>query len=812
MTSEVDFASAAIALRPPRIAIMVADDDHWRDWAMTALTVASGYWGGAGFILVPFDIKTSRPAAEFAEIVRAYDPDHVVSLDLPWHLVEDWYPGIIPIDGVADDAERRRLIAHDHHHTTVRESDGAREEVVSWCSPLRSVRFQNDNLSRQMETTTKLRAHDADDIRFRRGFAPAPLPPDPLKSRLAASPEWRSDFGLMAAMRVGVAQSEGGTGSRPEPTIDGLGWLIRPVDDAPTWLIWNSTNIPTQASTGLERWFLADQRLIQVSNSYIEDRGAIVVGDTGADFALAVAYDRLIGNGSWLPREMLDDEQVFRRHIQPATWMMTSDLEIGGTHMVVTSTSELTSYLADVARRVTASPLPAGVQLGRDRSESTVRVGPAVVDGGYLEYVVDEHVGVSVSIPVRITADGTTEALTGLEAPVPSNLIHAPNSGWVPYWYVEVTRIGDMTPRARDLPAHALLVSEGAFPSVNLRANRESVTIDPHSMGLVMAGAFLPGRIGRPRLRELSMTAWIEAMAEPEGLGVRLSQPGRQAELVRRRLGSRDALLDLMTPENVKMFRAFIPREKRPTSDERKANPEMVVLDDLDPFLTFEAMNALLGDNSDATTTLVDRLLAARLLRRGLILDCAECGRPSFIDADRLGQTYECPQCAAPNVLVSARWKEKRPEPRWFYDLYTAFRALLAANGDVVLLAASSLRGSSRSYLDAPELEFYELASGTRVAEVDVIASMNREVVLVEAKSNGTFGGKAAREVQTQKLLRVARVLRADRIVLATTKDSWNATDFKHLERAASKIVPFSVGVDEITALGGVPTSSSQGR
>jgi hypothetical protein len=800
MASEVDFISASVALRPPRIAILVADDEHWREWVMTALSIASGYWGGGGWILVPFNIKSSRPAPEFAEIVRAYDPDHVVSIDLHWQLFEEWYPGRIRIKGVADDAERRRMVANHHQYKTVPESDKAREEVVSWCSPMRSLRFRVDP-ARQKERLTKLRARDF-DARFNRGLAPAPPPSDPMQARLAASSGWRSDFGLMAAMRVGVAQSESATGARPEPTADVLGWLIRSIDEAPTSLIWNSTTFETKASTGLEKWFLADQRLLQVSNGYIEDRAAVVLGDTSIDFALALAYDRLVGNGIWLPRALVDNDETFRDQIQRATWMLATDLEGGVSHMSVSSYSEPAHYVNEVAARIADSPLPPGLQLGRDRSEETVRAEPPIIDGGYLEYVVDEHIGASMSIPVRATEDGSNEAISGLETPAPSQLIYPLSSGWVPYWYVDVAWIGDKTPRGRDIPAHALVAEDGPLPSVNLRASRESVTIDPHSMGLVMAGSFLPGRIGRPRLRGLSMMAWVEAMVEPEGLGIRLSRPGRQAELIRRRLGSRAALLDLMTPANVAMLRAFIPREKAPTRDERKADPETVVLDDLDPFLTFEAMQTLLGGDADATMALVDRLTIARLLRRGLILDCTECGRPSFVDADRIAQVYECSRCAAMNALVSARWKEKRSEPRWFYDLYAAFRELLGANGDTVLLGAAALRSSSRSYVDSPELEFYELRSGKTVAEIDVIASVDREVVLVEGKSNGKFSGKADRDDHAVKMLRVARALRANRIVFATTMEGWSSTDVEHFEREGAKVTSFPVRIEVLARLG----------
>ena len=141
-------------------------------------------------------------------------------------------------------------------------------------------------------------------------------------------------------------------------------------------------------------------------------------------------------------------------------------------------------------------------------------------------------------------------------------------------------------------------------------------------------------------------------------------------------------------------------------------------------------------------------------------------------------------------------------EPRWFYNLYAAFRELLGANGDTVLLGAAALRGSSRSYIDSPELEFYELQTGRTVAEIDVIASVNREVVLVEGKSNGKFNGKANREDHAEKMLQVAKALRANRIVFATTMEAWSSTDVKHFEREGAKVAPFPVKIEVLARLG----------
>lgn len=795
MTTEVGFVAASIALRPPRIAILVAEDDHWRDWAMIALRSASDYWGGAGFILVPYDMNSGAAAPEFAEIVRTYDPDHVVTLPVSLQQWETWRPGYFRFEGVEEEGERRQLIANAHSEEDGPAARIAREEVAGWCSPMRSMRLSTEDAERQIEEVTSIKPRTAaDEARgFRTGLAPAPRPLP--GARIAASETWRSDLGLIAAMRTGVANVE--REDRPEPT-DELAWFVRPIGDAPTSLIWNNQEVPTLTSTELAQWFLAGQGLAQWSHGFLRDRIAVVVGDTARDFALALAYDRLIGLGIWLPTAMIDDTDTFRHHIHPTLSTIISELETNGNRMIVTSTSAKPTYVSDLVKTIREPYLPVRINGRRMRPRGeTVEARLPDLSRGSLSYLANEHVGANVSIPVSRTPDGTREALTGLETPIPTEPVHDPNSGWIPYWLVDVTLAGDSTPRARDLPGNVLAVADGPFPSVNLRATRDGVTFDPHSMGLVLGGSPLSGRIGQPRLRSLSMLAWIEAMAKPAGLGVQLSSAGRLGELVRRRLGTRGDLLDLMKTENLPLLRAFMPLEKKP----KTRDPDVVVLNDLDPYLSIEGIDACFpGSRSDAVA-LIDRLTAARLLRRGLILDCVECGRPSFYDADRVAQRFECSQCGAANELTSERWR-KTAEPRWFYDLYSAFRELFRTHGDVPLLAAAHLRSQSpRGYTDAPELEFFEIKNGKAVVEIDVIACADGKLSVVEAKSNGTFGG-AARVAKTEKLLRIANVLRADQIVLATTEDRFNATDVRHAKTKGATVLPFAVNLEVLTSLG----------
>lgn len=340
-------------------------------------------------------------------------------------------------------------------------------------------------------------------------------------------------------------------------------------------------------------------------------------------------------------------------------------------------------------------------------------------------------------------------------------------------------------------------MDDGMFPEVAVRSSRSGVSFNPASMGLVLGNSLLSGRLGRPRLRVLSMRSWVEGMARAAGLGVRLSQPGRQAELITRRLGSRAELMDVVTAMTLPMLRAFIPR----TNTSKDHEPGVVIVS-LDPYLTFAKMSELMRSDDATTTGIIDILTTARLLRRGLILQCKDCRRTSFVDADRVGQQYECPQCAAVNTLVSARWKEGS-EPTWYYDLFAPFRDLLRDHGDVPILAATELRRRARVYADVPELEFFELddAAERAVAEIDLIANVDGQVLVVEAKSSGRFANKT-RGSQTKKILRIAQALHADRVVLATSQAEWNQTDLLHIQQEAAKLRPFAVTGSVLPDLG----------
>ncbi|WP_286309244.1 hypothetical protein [Agromyces mangrovi Wang et al. 2018] len=778
---------------------MVPDDAHWRDWVMFALTAASEVWGGVAFIVVPFDSSSGTPLPLFHDIVRAYDPDHVVTLELSLQAWEDLYPGHIKIEGAEDEESRLRLIRSAGIFHADLAAERARAQVAQWCSPLRAARLRRK--SEDLEVLRRIRLERGDRVETG-ALAPAPQPAGAV---LAAARHWRSDEALMAAMRVGIATTE--PDPRPEPPGELLPWLVYSEQDNEhaEALKWGEGELGESP----ERWFTSNQRLMQVTRGMNFDAYAMVVGNTLSDYALALAYDRLMGQAMWLSTELAEDKDRLRRQVAPRVQTVLTRLESGAQHLVLTSASESDELLKALAESLQRSDLEVYFESNGQRvllkdDQDTLQVRRPDLSTGLVSFVLDEHVGAEVSLPMATTSDGSLEAMIGLETPVPVNLIFSSSSGHIPYWYVDATLEHDRIPRGRDVPASALVVDDGPYPQVNLRSSRDGVSFSPRSMGFVPSNALFASRIGRPRLRRPSMLAWVEAMARVNGLGVRLSDAGRRAELVRSRIGSRQDLLDLMTPDHLAMFRSFAPRPRRPGPGER--DPDVVVVG-LDPYLTFAGIRSQLsGLGTTECLDLVDRLVASRLLRRGLVLGCEECARPSFLGAERLGQQYECPQCGATNSLVSSRWRRQSAEPTWFYDLYSNLRELVDKNGDVVLMAADHLRAGARAYADVPELEFLDQESGKPVAEIDVVACVDGDVVVVEAKSKGSFGSRR-RKPQSSKLMRVATALRAQRILLATTADAWSETDVELFRDVSSQTGPASVEISVVAGLGS-PTSS----
>jgi hypothetical protein len=355
-------------------------------------------------------------------------------------------------------------------------------------------------------------------------------------------------------------------------------------------------------------------------------------------------------------------------------------------------------------------------------------------------------------------------------------------------WHVDLELLGSAMPRGRGLDGRALLAPGENIYLTNVRSGRDGITYDAGRLDFVPAGTAPMSRLARPRLREPGLAEWARLLARQSGLAFGLSSAGRRAETLRQLWGSRGDFIDSMTGELLPVLRAFQPSHAK-SSDAYPGGEGVVLLNGVrEGYLTFTGMLKYAGDKIDpaALRDSVDALAARRAVRRGLILGCGTCGRPAFIAVGNLAQVNQCPRCGIANELARALWRDPVEEPKWYYDLHPVAREFLADHGEVPLLLSRHLRSTARRYDDVPELELRD-ASGSPVAEADLIAAGNDEVIVAEAKSNDALG-KNPREVKRAAAKRVmlAGVVRADQIILATTQPEWNTSSLTEIRSAVT--------------------------
>ncbi|MEV6969842.1 hypothetical protein AB0M47_32475 [Hamadaea sp. NPDC051192] len=192
-------------------------------------------------------------------------------------------------------------------------------------------------------------------------------------------------------------------------------------------------------------------------------------------------------------------------------------------------------------------------------------------------------------------------------------------------------------------------------------------------------------------------------------------------------------------------------------------------------YLTFAGILAKVdaGDSAvDVYRGNVDDLLERGILRRGLVLGCAQCGRPAFVAIGDLAQINRCPRCSAANSLSQPRWRQPDTEPQWYYDLHPTVREHLGQDGEIPLLLSHHLRRKSRTYVDVAELELTNPETGP-LAEVDLVALSDGQLITAECKRPGSLGtGRELRRAVAKRVL-PAEQLAADQILIATADREW---------------------------------------
>lgn len=819
---EENYANATVILRPPRVAVLFRGDENWRAWARLTISVAGKYWGGAGFVLVPFgDSGTVDPRMMSA--IQAYDPDHVVVVPIGLREYERVAPGRIPLHygdrQIVDENERRETIENSVS-LPVRDRDAlqARDVLAKACTPLRNA-FPGDEHG--SESVKQL----AFDPQKSGGWGLVPAARGASDVRVFAGAEhWQTDSALSAAIRTGIlphAQEQERAEHRAEPERADLLMLAldpeRWTREVPRNLV-ERMNIGSTSNANTRFWFDEPSGgLTSMRQGVGSEAGAIVIGETAVDFALAYAYERLLGFGAWLTPEMLRNEEIAGK-LRTAVDLAAQRINDRGEWLAVTSASLDVDGLAEIAeklkmRQLDTNPFSAaetGELSAIDKLPDGLRLqAPSLKSGLHLLVIKDPFV-TSLSVPVSVEQDGTTTLRAALPTPTPAHPMLIDGSVR-PYWYVGVD-LSDTMPRTRSVPQTFVVADPQRYTNNGVRSGREGLVYYSQGGGLLMGGTPLEHQLFKPRVRTLGMRPWVQAMAAQAGIEARLSQPGAHAQLISRRLGGRQELMSLVSSMFHPALCMFATQEQPKRTDEVFPEHDGVVLG-RDPYPSFRALERVLPGVSTAPIRgWVERLAGADLLRRGFILNCQDCTRPSFVGLDEAAQRYQCIRCSATNELSAARWNTTEAEPPWFYDLHPTFRELMAKNGYVALLMAERLRRASRAYADVAEMQFHRPEKRHPFAEIDLIAHTDGAVLVVEAKSNGRLdNSKEDAQTAAKKKVEVAVALRADKVVVATTAERWVEGTHEALEEAISK-VPGASGLelDLVTGLKPDPIPSAE--
>lgn len=784
VTGSTEFLNLQTTMRPPRVAILFEGYGAWRAWARHAISAASRTWGGGGHALVPYSADGSvHPLV--LDAVESFDPDHVLLYRPTLAEREAVEPGSVRITG-----QDGALLTDDERTSVVRGSTfvldpsdagrRARELVASRCSPFLAS-YGGDRYPRE--------AHRWIDARSSGGLVAADqfLPGTPLPS-LAPDPRWSSDAALWAAALNGLPPDPWASGmERQEPSPAdlwrwnlGSGGLLAAAPPPYLWI--GGAPGDNESGDTPSTWFTRlDAILTVLRYGYPAHTGVAVIGDTAADFGLAAIYRAILGTSHWLPDELLAEQET----TMLAAWALRElqrRAEDAGSGSTITSASlsasDLSARVADINRwalTVVVEDAP--------EPESPSLEPPSLTDGLQSRYLSD-GMGDRLAVPVRRESDGTMEMLTLFAPPVPTSSGLLPDSV---YWLVDIQPQPQLFPSARGLPPKALLGSLSNELPPAVRSSRNGITLDAKSHGFIASGTVLSGRLAHPSLRFPGLRDWADAMATREGLVARYSPAGQRAQYLGSRLGSRQALSELVDSSFLVALRMYARDESRKRAKSAGRNAEIADLDGDRAYLSIDAIAHAAGfPTSPDVRTALDLLCRARLARRGLVLKCDECGRPSFHSIDLVGQSYRCPRCDTSNELDAASWHSGAPEPTWFYDLHSTLRDFIDENGDIPLLAARRLQASARAYGDCAELELRSEA--TAVAELDLLAHVDGQVVVLEAKrSNRLASTSRERGRKAQKLALAAKLLRADVVCLATAQATWNQTDINEVTAAVRR-------------------------
>ena len=775
---QVEYRPVIGCLRPPRVAVAYHAQSNWMHTARQAISSLCRIWGGAGATILPLDDRGAIPRC-LLPLLRAYDPDVVAvhAMTVGDLAVAD--PSVVDrlverygLEGETRDATWARIV---DEPVRDRPSDVTAEQIDGWCSPFKGLQQQATAFNR----TQLSFLHRAGQPGGRLSLLPGVQDEVVYTLRLAGVDPF---LALAVESRVGVLAQ----GARQNlqvielpvldedlPALVGLaitgevspgGWDLH--RRYLTTLGLAVTGEPPSALTGAN--YLAGTPFARTLRGLTKVGTAeppptvCVIGDTPEDHALGVLCDRLFHHGAWVPMRLLTDPgnlgRAARWALRRLRWKGTADSSV-----LVVSASQPIEVLAELVQELDGM---VGVEIdGRPVEQPMQAVPLEELSGqpGWFFLADQESFNVRRTVPVR-QVTGELSMLAPVPLPTPAALEEL---GQELEWCIDIWVPGHQPPARTGIPSSALhQYPAGSLPEAIVRVSRSGLSFASANVGYVPAGVPLEGRLAHPLLRLPSAEQFFAQLAAKHGATVQRSSAGLRAGNAVDLWGSFTAITADLAGDVRRLLDAFIPGATR-AGDYGGGYAIRG-----DGYLTLGHAAKALGVDDHQARDVLDRLLAIKVLRRGLLLSCERCATKAFYPVGAVGDDgFTCSVCRYPSRLTRGRWYKRDPEPAWNYDLDQVVRELLRQHGDIPLLAAAHMAEGRRSLLWAPELL---VQANGEDAELDLCLIIDGRIVIGEAKSNNRLdtADKTAVRAATG-LVRAAHILSADEILLATAQPSW---------------------------------------
>jgi hypothetical protein len=497
----------------------------------------------------------------------------------------------------------------------------------------------------------------------------------------------------------------------------------------------------------------------------------VVVGDAARDFCFAMGLDRMYGNAIWVPFAFISGDDELAGKVR----------------------SYLARHLDEVSGRGYGHARPVVVtSLSIDRAAFESHAGKlwelAVAGdvGARVQWV--DPGEVELPKPMRLYDSGQVlrqrwepfvgrELAGALDTPKPSGISEMNPMEFV--WHVDVAIDTIRFPPRSCL--NQIIAVLGDTERESVRASSDGISYFSREPFFIPAGVGVEQMMFRPHLRIPDATEIFQKLLEAGGLRGVVSQAGRYTQGVLDLWGGLAGFAsDLRDSRRLALLEAY-----RRTS--RSGVDPGVYLDGLRRrFLSLWDARRATGMTTEAVRELLDEYLQRGILARGFCLKCPLCNFAGWYLADEVGHTFVCVRCRADSWVTQAAWLKPRGEPLWFYQLDEIAYQALDHNVRAPMLALDQIRGESRGFLFAPEMDVFDDAG--RVAEVDLWIIAEAAIIIGEAKTTNRLAEVEQEEAQMiRRLARVAQAVTAHELVLATTDARWGDRTMRLVDEALAR-------------------------